>query len=450
MILIAVPGRTDPIRGEHDGPILHIIRHYHPKKAVLILTEEIGELEKQYHHNETAIKLLDPECGIECRYTGIKNAHSYDDFSIPFLKICTEVSEENPGEKILVDITSGTPQMETALCMIAISDSERYIPVQVSSPERGASKSTHFNPQTDLVEEWFETDIDNHGEPSRCVIPQVTNFKRPIIQFQILSLIRNYDYAGAFQLYESNKEGFSEKTGMLLDHARNRLNLEDAKAMTIARKLQMEDELYPVKREDICKLVDYFNSMQIKQVRGEMNDFAMRLEVMTEFLGIYILEKCMKIRLEDITSQRSRHIFCMSEEKCVKRIPGLKEYLDIQFSDRLSGRYEWGKPINALSVVHIVRFLSKKDKYKKYASVSDEMLKWVELSGQVRNPAAHTIVAINEGAIRKGYNGKDSTALCKAMRTALIQVFEGEMKKEALDLYDQINQMIQDSVLRME
>ena len=38
-ILIAVPGRTDPIRGEHDGPILHIIRHYHPEKVILILTE---------------------------------------------------------------------------------------------------------------------------------------------------------------------------------------------------------------------------------------------------------------------------------------------------------------------------------------------------------------------------------------------------------------------------
>lgn len=449
-ILIAVPGRTDPIRGEHDGPILHIIRHYHPEKVILILTEEIGMMEEQYHHNETAIHLMDPNCEVVCKYTGIKNAHSYDNFSIPFLSICDQVCEKNPGKKILVDITSGTPQMETALCMIAISDSERYIPVQVASPERGASKSTHFNPETDLVEDWFETDIDNDGDENRCNIPNVTNFKRPIIQFQILSLIRNYDYAGAYQLYELNKDGFSEKTGKLLDHAKNRLNLEDAKAVKVARDLKMYDVLYPVKRDDILKLVDYFNSMQIKQMRGELNDFAMRLEVMTEFLGIYILEKCMKVKIDDITYKRSRNVICTNEEKCKGKMPGIDIYLDEQFSDRLSGHYDWGKPLNALSIIHFVKFMSQQEAYKKYASAANEMLKWVELSGQVRNPAAHTIIAINEDSIRAGYEGKDSAALCRAMRTVMIQVFENEMKKTALDIYDQINTMIQDSLMKTE
>ena len=41
-------GRTDPIRGEHDGPILHIVRHYRPEAVILILSEEIGKEEAEY------------------------------------------------------------------------------------------------------------------------------------------------------------------------------------------------------------------------------------------------------------------------------------------------------------------------------------------------------------------------------------------------------------------
>ena len=45
-ILVSVVGRTDPMRSEHDGPIMHIIRHYRPERAVLFLTEEIEALER--------------------------------------------------------------------------------------------------------------------------------------------------------------------------------------------------------------------------------------------------------------------------------------------------------------------------------------------------------------------------------------------------------------------
>ena len=71
-ILVSVVGRTDPMRSEHDGPILHIIRHYHPERAVLFLTEEIEALESEYHYNEDAIHLLDKDCQVEMVKSGKK------------------------------------------------------------------------------------------------------------------------------------------------------------------------------------------------------------------------------------------------------------------------------------------------------------------------------------------------------------------------------------------
>lgn len=453
-ILIAAVGRTDPIRGEHDGPILHIVRHYRPEAVILILSEEIGKEEAEYHHNETAIHLLDKECKVEPIQTEIHNAHSYDDFSTAFLTICGEVRKRYPDKKVLLNITSGTPQMETALCMIAISDPEHYMAIQVSNPAGSSTRTDAFNPRKDLVEDWFEMDLDNlEGSPCRCHEPRLLNFRRPMVQLQIVSLMENYDYSGALLLYQENRQNFSEKTGLLLEHARRRLNLEHREAEQTAVKLGMKDELYPIKRSDIAQLTEFFNSMRIKQARGELNDFSMRLEIMTLYLGRYLMEKRMRVAMEDITVGRdlkNSHIMYLSKDKCTKKIPGIQKYLDEQFSDKKMGKFEWEKPVNALSVVHIVKFLSTQPGNEKYGNAADELIRWSVLSGQVRNPAAHTIVAITDEIIKESYGNKDSAALVRSIRAVLRQAFGNEGKDEAFAIYERINEMVKMSMEEQE
>lgn len=444
-VLLAVVGKTDPIRGMHDGPILHIIRNYHPEKVYLILTDEIKTKEMEYHYNQQAINMLEPECQVEVIETDIKDAHSYDAFATIFLQICAAIKGRHPERRIILNITSGTPQMETALCMIGISDPHTYLPVQVAAPENSSTRSLMFDPQKDLVEEWFETNLDNEpGSKCRCMIPQLLNFKRPIIQFQIRSLIENYDYAGAYQLLMENQEMFSARACKLLLHAKKRINLEREDAKKLAAELNLDKELNPVRREDIGRLIDFYNSMKIKQFRGELNDFAMRLEVMTEYLGIYILENCMHISLSDICNEQNRknsRIYFLTQSKAETKIPGIGKYLDQQFADTKAGAFIWGSPLNAKSIIYIVAFLSNKDKFQKYESAAKEMLRWSELSTQIRNPAAHTIITITEELIKDSY-GKDSSALCKMMKTVLRQAFGTEANEAAFAIYEMINERI--------
>lgn len=450
-VLVAVVGKTDPIRGYHDGPILHIVRHYRPRKAVLLLSEELAETENKYHHNETAIRLLAPDCEIEIIHTGIRDVHSYDGFSVAFLEICSRIRQENEGKEILLNITSGTPQMETALCMIAMSDPAVFTPIQVFTPERSANKATFFDPGgEETIEEWYEADLDNEdGAECRCHEPQLLNFKRPMLKFQIGSLIHNYDYAGAYQLYQDNRGIIPEKAGMLIDHARKRLNLEHDQASRLAKRLKLEKELYPIERSDIAQLVEFFNSIRIKQMRGELNDFSMRLEILTLYLAKYILEKGMNIPLIKITESRKTKntvIMYLSREKSEQRIPGIGKYLDEQFSDRKEGAFTWNRPVNALSLVYILAFLVQRKEYKKYGNAVDELIKWSVLSGQVRNPAAHTIIAITDQTIRDSYDNKDSGKLCKAIYTVLKQVFSSEASDAGYDIYHWINRSIMESL----
>lgn len=446
-ILIAVIGNTDPIRGQYDGPLLHIVRWYRPEKVFMILTEEIARTELEYHQNEEAIHMLAPSCEVELINTGVRDAHSFDDFSLSFLSFCSRIKEEHPEDRILLNISSGTPQMQTALCMIALSDPARYCPVQVSTPEHSANRAQIFNPREDLIEEWFENDMDNLEETtSRCMTPKLLNFRRTIIQMQIISLIENYDYSGACQIYETEKESFSDTAGILLKHAKKRVNLENKEAEALALKLGLKSELYPFGRTGgMGKLIDFFNSMKIKQFRGELNDFSMRLEIMAEYLGIYVLENVMKVSLDSITighTVKGSHIMRLNKELCAKQIPGIEEYLDEQFPGR---GFEWGKPLNALTIIHLITYLSKTERYEKYREAVSEMMKWVELSSKVRNPAAHTIVTITDDMIRESY-GKDSAGLCRSMQRVLIQTFGTEAKKEAFDIYDTINDRIRNEM----
>lgn len=451
-VLVTTVGKTDPIRSEHDGPLLHIVRHYRPEKVFLILTEEIEADERQYHHNEGAIHLLDPDCEVECIYTGIRDAHSYDSLSDKFVNICSKIKRSYPDGNILLNISSGTPQMETVMCMIAIAEPKYYIPVQVFSPQKRSNNTAIFDPKKDSLEEWFECNLDNlesdeggemdpEDSQNRCYVPGLLNFRKPIIQFQIESLIKNYDYAGAFQLYTENREFFTKESGTLLKHAMKRLNLEYEAANSLARESGEYADLYPVARADINRLLDFYNSIRIKQLRGELNDFALRLEIMAAQLGIYILEKHMNISIGSIASgrgQKNSTVMFLSQEKCKRCIPGLEEYLDEQFSDTKQGRFEWGRAVNALSIAYIVTYMCSKDRYIKYKNCAEELRAWAKLSGEVRNPAAHTIVAITDEDIRRSYS-KGSAALCKNMKTILQQVFGNEAKGEAFEVYETIN-----------
>lgn len=443
-ILVSVVGRTDPMRAEHDGPILHIIRHYHPERAVLFLTEEIEALESEYHYNEDAIHLLDKDCQVEMVKTGIKNVHSYDEFPLVFLRICNALKNKYTNRKILLNITSGTPQMETAFCMIALSDPVRYVPLQVLTPEGRSNRSAMFDPRKDLIELWFEMNLDNEaGTPCRCHIPELLNFKRPVVQFQIESLISNYDYAGAYQVYLDNAKDFSPEIGRLLEHAKRRANLEYNEAESIAKNLNRMAELYPVQNSGVRRLMEYYLSILIKQRRGELNDMVLRLEVMTREIAAYILEKCLKISIDKITNTSARsNIMYLSKEKCLRELPhGIEEYLDEEFSDKRQRAFEWGNPINALSMVYIVAFICKEKKYERYQWASAELIKWSTLVGAVRNPAAHTIIAITEDKIKDVY-GYDSAVLCRSMQTVLMQAFESQVKKADFEIYDRLNQMI--------
>lgn len=443
-VLFSPVGLTDPIRTEHDGPLLHIIRHYKPQKVYLMLTKEIGEKERKYGTYTKGIELLDSGCEVELFYTEIEKANDFDVFSDVLLKQLEEVKKENPNSVILLNITSATPQIEAALCMIAISDIGLYKAIQVDTPVKKGNRSVAFEHNKDDIEEWFDNNLDNLEDmENRCREANLSSFKKSMIQYQIKSLMEQFDYKGAETIYSQNAKLFTENVGWLLRHGWKRLNLEYEDAEEIARKLELYEELYPVSELNIKKLLEYFLTLEIKQRRGELTDMVLRLEVWTLYFGIDILERNARIKLDDIVNQRGKGQKLLSREKTEKRLPGITKYLDDKFVKSKSGKFEWEKFVSSTAIVSILEYTCETiEKMKPLREIVNEMARWNKLSRECRNPVAHTMVTVTEQKIKDSYDNKESKELIKQIKIAAVCVFKNSLKTDIFDIYNHLNKMI--------
>lgn len=439
-ILITGVGMTDPIREYHDGPILHIIRHYKPTKVYMLLSRDVALEENKYKHNENAVNLLMPSCEIEKIDTGISDIHSYDELAQTFFKIGNKICLENKDCEVLLNVTSGTPQMETVLCMVALSNPANARAIQVSTPSKSDNREKgYFNPKEDDIREFFECDLDNEdGAENRCLEPTLYNFLKPILQFRIETLIDQYNYKAALGLYQSYNVGFSNEVELLLKHGSNRLDL-DNDARKYIRELDLEEELYPTKNVRLQKIIEYYLTMKIKQIRKEYNDFVLRLSVLSEQIATYIMECEYKIKLEDICSKTAKGIYKLDKKKTTERLQGVDAYLD----ETYNMPFNWGLAISGTNIIKILMFCQEQGIHTELKEDIEEISKWIEdVSVNIRNKAAHTIVSITAEDIKSEYGNKGAKSLCNKIENVIRHIGAKEISDRAFNIYDRINEQI--------
>ncbi len=439
-ILITGVGMTDPIRDYHDGPILHIIRYYKPTKIYMLLSKEVAQEEGKYNHNEAAAKLLMPSCDIEKIDTGIVDIHSYDELAQTFFKIGNKICLENKDCEVLLNVTSGTPQMETVLCMVALSNPANAKAIQVAAPGKSNNRGKEFfNPKKDDINEFFECDLDN-GEDAenRCLEPILYNFLKPILQFRIETLIEQYNYKAALSLYQSYNVGFSDEVEQLLKHGSARLDI-DNNARRYVKELNLEEELYPIKNARLQKIIEYYLTMKIKQLRREYNDFVLRLSVLSEQIATYIIECEYKIKIDDICTKTARDIYKLDKNKTINKLPGIDIYMDNAYGMS----FNWGLPISGNNIIKILTFCLEQGKHTELKEDILEISRWIEdVSVNIRNKAAHTMVAISDEDIRHEYGDKGAKVLCNNIEKIIRHIGAKEIPEGAFDIYNRINEHI--------
>ncbi len=238
-VLFSPVGSTDPISknvledgttAHYDGSMLHICRAYKPELVVLYFSQEMQRTEAADHRYTESLQLLEKELGyrieVRCepKESFATEAHDYDLFYNDFENIIRSVRHDYPEHEILLNVSSGTPSMKTALYLLANYLPFKTHPIQVATPLRKSNRSDWLQAAGGLAEVWKKNaDSQPDCEP-RCTDIEYENLNARMTKQSIRKLIDAYDYAAALALAEDIKEHLSDKTIPYLTAAVDRAN----------------------------------------------------------------------------------------------------------------------------------------------------------------------------------------------------------------------------------
>lgn len=393
-VLFSPIGASDPVRQDHDGPLLHIVRHYKPHKVYLFFTKEMAK------NREAVIKAMgDFNTEIEEIITNIENPHNFDIFAEEFSKILLRIKEENADSEILLNITSGTTPMSSALCLEVVTSHLRLKPIQVITPTRGSNAGVEFGGE-------LENNFDNLMEdgkyiaPNRCIEPDILSFRRSSVKRDIISLVEHFEYRAAAEKLENNKYLFNEDALTLIQYAALRLNDNEE-----YRNSEWNHE-FDYNKDWYAKLAcEYYCILDNNAKTGELSYFVLLLKPLAEFIA--------RCYLGDFTDEE------------------VKSVLNNYYKEKNKQSY---RPlIHRGEVVYNLEQYICIMGYKKKPEAIIAKFREVNIFLESRNELAHLLYR------EDGINPKKPLSL---IRELLIDVFGNKVKKNSLNLYEKINERI--------
>ena len=299
-ILFTCAGTSDPVRGNRDGGILHIMRYYHPKRVYLFLSQQIADLEAQDHRFEKTFQHMQEVCAAQgivyqpslfMHNSQLCDASKIDLVEKPLLEYFTSVAAENPNCRILLNLSSGTPQMKTLMQFLAVDSPYHVLGVQVDGPQQNKKDQSRTDNETYNVDYELATNFDDEpdclpeGERrNRTSEPEMFAIKHQRHRHQLLKLLERQDYDAMLDM----SQNLPKQLQTLLQHLNARNNLQSEEAYKLSKELtDLGLPLYPAMKSDshYRDLSEYYLLLRNLQLTGRYSEFVLRLNpFLTELL----------------------------------------------------------------------------------------------------------------------------------------------------------------------
>lgn len=427
-ILFTPAGDTDPVRGYHDGAILHILRHYPADKVILFLTKDMEEKESEMHCYTRGIASVAPDVTVEILRSGITEPQKYEKLTA-IQDAFASAYDAHPEAEWLLNVSSGTPQIKTVMALLAL-DYPRTKAIQVPSPERKSNRGNHPCRTADELVEMLDCNEDAEpGAVNRCEEPPLLLLKRHGLVRQVTSLVRNYEYAGALQIVRQNKNCFSPISEKLLQHATLRRDLMWKEANKVIAQYEGKPLI-----EGAGDFSEYFQVMEMRQRKKQYPEFIVKLSPILASLGIQYIQKIPGFTLDQIGySKKDRagnQIFNVDRAIMNRNWPGLVSHLETA----LHGPLRTGAIYFSL-IVHICEYFEKEElrSNENHSRITRLFKELRSVEESVRNPIAHEITNMSDERIQ---------SLTKNV------VGEGLSSKEILQRLHQLTRLIRGSDIR--
>ncbi len=437
-VLFSPIGMTDPTRGNYDGAFLHIMRHYRPEKAYLYMTKEVCRFDDKDNRYEIMAKKLQQFLGFSCEIIKIKdyqvdNPQDFEMFYKPFEKIINNIISDT-SSKIIVNLSSGTPQIKNACHTICAVSKRDMLTIQVLSPQGKANTEDTVKKDYDLNDEW-ENLFDNHSEldpPNRCIEVAVRNYRAILSRETILKHLEAYDYNAALRVAEDNSFFLDKRVIHLIKAGAFRLALDFANALEESEKGGY-DGLFPVKSGDAAQIFEYLLLLSIKTRRREIADFTRGISpLLFHMFRSFLHKRCKEDVIRYCTYNSSKDYYNL---RAGKMPLDLLEHYNKYYNGLKQGDFKDG----FLSASNMLPLIQYKCNDGQAVRLAEELRNFED---KARNAAAHKIIEISDEWL-KDMTGMDSTeALEKAKRFFLL-IDSAYSKQADWNSYDYLNKEIE-------
>ena len=281
-VLLSCIGTTDPIRYHRDGPVLHILREFRPDIVVLFITYEMRANADKDHWIAKVRDHMKRSWGYEPQWieehVPIKDPSNLDlvyNMMDPVLK---RYLRKHADDRILVNLSSGTPQLKYLMIDLATDLRYNTTGIQVSNPTGTAGKGGRTNEDSYRVNQELLDNLDESPETYLChwSIPEMISVKRNQAWEQLRSVLDQRDFEAA----EALKIHVGVPADRMLEHLVQRSRLNGKKAREAIVSLWQSD-LYPIrffpKDGHVQEICEYYLILRNMQRTGRITEFILRL-----------------------------------------------------------------------------------------------------------------------------------------------------------------------------
>lgn len=434
-VLFSPVGGHDPIASYHDGAVLHICRVYKPEKVYLYLSHEMLERSQQDDRYRLSLEKLQQQTGhtMEIRLIErdeLTQVQLFDTFYMDFDQLLREIHSENPDSKLLVNLSSGTPAMKSALNVISVLAQYPMQSVQVSTPNKRENPKDE-DPKDYDVEAFWELNQDNDPDfTNRCHEVKGEHLLVKIKKESIRRLLDAYDYKAALLLAQDISDFISEDTMRMLQAAECRLQLDKSGYTKAMQGIQYK--FTPIEMGDQRQIFEYVLSLQIKMRQGNYADFLRGLTPVVLDLFTMCLKDQLKITPEQFCQKTRTGAYRISTAVMQQTETGrqIMQVLQRGFGD-LNIKEEH---LGSMQIMKIFEGMSGD------MALVEDLRRMRDVETNVRNVAAHEIVSVTDDWIyhKTQLHAEDIMKLLKRL-----VIYAGvKAKNDFWNSFDDMNRVI--------
>ena len=277
-ILISAVGTTDPISNNHDAALLHIARNYRPDKIILVYSQEM--LVKQDLINKVLLSIEGYNPIIEIDSTILNNDEVFlFDKMYEVMGLIVQ-KYTNDDDEIILNLSSGTPQIISALFALNRINDYNTQAIQVATPKKGANREYKSLTDSEIDALIVENQDISLDFVDRCIKDKSEKFTQALVKRHLRSLIASFDYQAAEAII-NRKEYNKLLSKKRIAYIREKLN--DFSRVFKNQSILSDILSFPLD-DSQKKALNYYLMIDVLKEREHIADVLIKAKSLAEFV----------------------------------------------------------------------------------------------------------------------------------------------------------------------